>query len=136
MLDKQKVQEALEKNFNNGAYLVTVSFLKKSKNIEIKKEIIVKEVETYIKSIKKMVEIFCWEKQDFKYFYTIAEFKNIYAVSIIINDILDEDKMFSTTFFMRIKKLRDLEYLGWYLMKDGIKDVKYSKGFFKGINIS
>ncbi|MGG5463520.1 hypothetical protein [Clostridium sp. B9] len=135
MLDKEKVQEALNKNFNNLDYLVIVSYPKKSKDVEIKKEYVLKEIEAYIGSVEKMLEIFSYEKQKLKYFYTIAEFDKIFVARIVIERYLDEDKMNGIFEWMKVRKIRELKNLAGYLLKDGIKDMKYSKGFFKGINI-
>lgn len=134
MLDKEKVQEALKKHFNNSDYLIVISYQKKSKNVEIKKESILKEIELYIENVKEMVKIFYDEKQKIKFFYTIAEYEKIYVARIVVENFLSEDKMNGIFDWIKARNIKDIENLGGYLMKDGIKEVKYSQGFFKGIN--
>lgn len=130
MLSKEKVQEAFNENFTDADYLITSTY-----SLDINKEVLIRDVENYIECLRKMVEIFYDEKQKIKYFYAISKTKKKYVINLVVENYLDKDKMSFLKEWFYVRNIKSLENLGSYLMKDK-EEVRYSKDFFKGININ
>ncbi|RUR35112.1 hypothetical protein ELS18_13875 [Clostridium perfringens] len=130
MFSKEKVQEAFNENFTDADYLITSTY-----SLDINKEVLIRDVENYIECLRKMVEIFYDEKQKIKYFYAISKTKKKYVINLVVENYLDKDKMSFLKEWFYVRNIKSLENLGSYLMKDK-EEVRYSKDFFKGININ
>lgn len=130
MFSKEKVQEAFNENFTDADYLITSTY-----SLDINKEVLIRDVENYIECLRKMVEIFYGEKQKIKYFYAISKTKKKYVINLVVENYLDKDKMSFLKEWFYVRNIKSLENLGSYLMKDK-EEVRYSKDFFKGININ